>query len=138
LAAAVIAILPIGLHVRHVFEERAQKRREIEYEKALRPYAVVLKTGMTRKQVEDYLSARNVSFQRTCCVSVKEFSRGVYDNTYDDLVKIAQEDVPWFCTENNVYVAFQFLGSNKNSIPSAEPSDVLKDVSIYHRLEGCL
>jgi len=57
---------------------------------------------MTRKQVEDYLSARNLSFRQMCCVSVKEFSRGVYDNAYDDLVKIAQEEVPWFCSENNV------------------------------------
>ena len=88
--------------------------------------------------MEDYLSAKKVSFRQTCCVSVKEFSKGVYDNTYDDLVKIAQEEVPWFCSENNVYVAFQFLGSYKNSISGAEPSDILKDVSVYHRLEGCM
>jgi hypothetical protein len=69
---------------------------------------------------------------------VKEFSRGVYDNAYDDLVKIGQEDVPWFCSENNVYIAFQFLGSQKNSLPRADTSDRLKDVTIYRKLDGCL
>ena len=138
LATTLIAVLLVGLYVRRFFDERAQRRREIEYEKVLRSYSVVLKTGITRKQVEDYLSAKKVSFRQTCCVSVKEFSKGVYDNTYDDLVKIAQEEAPWFCSENNVYVAFQFLGSYKNSISGAEPSDILKDVSVYHRLEGCM
>jgi hypothetical protein len=55
---------------------------------------------MTRKQVEDYLAAKGVSFRQMCCVSAKEFSRGVYDNAYDDLVKIGQEDVPFVCSEN--------------------------------------
>ena len=93
---------------------------------------------MTRKQVEDSLSARNISFRQMCCVSVKEFSRGVYDDTYDDLVKIGQEDVPFVCSENNVYIAFQFLGSEKDSSPRAEASDRLKDVTVYRWLEGCL
>jgi hypothetical protein len=93
---------------------------------------------MTRKQVEEYLSAKHLLFRQLCCVSVKEFSRGVYDNSYDDLVKIGQEDVPWVCSENNVYIAFEFLGSQKDSLPRAEPSDKLKDVTVYHKLDGCL
>jgi len=72
-----------------------------------------------------------------CCVGVKEFSRGVYDDAYDDLVKIAQEDVPWVCSENNVYIAFQFLGSEQNSFARADGYDKLKDLTIYHWLEGC-
>jgi hypothetical protein len=137
IAAALLAALLVGLGVRHVFTEREQRRREVEYQKALRSYSQVLKTGMTRKRVEDYLSARNLSFRQMCCVSVKEFSRGVYDNAYDDLVKIAQEDVPWVCSENNVYIAFQFLGSEQNSFARADASDKLKDLTIYHWLEGC-
>lgn len=137
MAATLIAALLVGFGVRHVLE-KAQQRRQVEYQKALRSYSEVLKTGMTRKQVEDYFSARNVSFRQMCCVSVKEFTRGVYDNAYDDLVKTGQENVPWFCSENNVYVAFQFLGSDKNSIPKAEASDKLKDLTIYRWLDGCL
>jgi len=138
IAAALLAALLVVLGVRHVVKERVQRRREAEYQNALRSYSQALKTGMTRKQVEDYLSARNLSFRQMCCVSVKEFSRGVYDNAYDDLVKIAQEEVPWFCSENNVYIAFQFLGSGQNSFARADASDKLKDLTIYHWLEGCL
>jgi len=138
LAIALIAALAVGWRVHHVIEERTQKRREIDYQKTLRSYSEVLKTGMTRKEVEDYLSTKKIRFRQMCCVTTKEFSRGVYDDTYDDLVKIAQEDVPWVCSENNVYVAFQFLGRDKNSLPTAEPSDILKDVTVYHWLEGCM
>jgi hypothetical protein len=48
---------------------------------------------MTRKKVEDYLSSEKIRFCQMCRVTRKELSRGVYDNTYDDLVKIAEEDV---------------------------------------------
>jgi hypothetical protein len=135
--AASITVLFVAFGVSHVREERAQRGRELEYKKALKSYSEVLRTGMTRKQVEDYFSSRNIPFRQLCCVSVKEFSRGVYDDAYDDLVKIGQEDVPWICSENNVYIAFQFFGSRKDSFPS-EPSDTLKDVTIYHHLEGCM
>ena len=138
LAIALIGALAVGWSVHHVFQERAQRRREIDYQETLRSYSEVLKTGMTRKEVEDYLSAKKIRFRQMCCVATKEFSRGVYDNTYDDLVKIAQEEIPWFCGENNVYVAFQFLGRNKNSVPAADPSDILKDVTVYHWFEGCM
>jgi hypothetical protein len=133
-----IAVLVLAFGIRRVLEERTQQRREVEYQKSLQSYSELLKTGMTRKQVEEYLSAKKLPFRQICCVSVKEFSRGVYDNAYDDLVKIGQEDVPWFCSENNVYIAFQFLGSSKDSFSRAEPSDTLKDVTIYHKLDGCL
>jgi hypothetical protein len=136
--ATLIAVLVVAFGIRHVLEERNAARREVEYQKSLQSYSEALKTGMTRKQVEEYFSARKPPFRQICCVSVKEFSTGVYDNAYDDLVKIGQEDVPWFCSENNVYVAFQFLGSAKDSFGSAEPSDTLKDVTIYHKLDGCL
>ena len=133
-----IVVLVVAFGVRHVFQERVRRRREVEYQKALQSYSGVLKTGMTRRQVEEYLSAKNLLFRQLCCVSVKEFSRGMYDNANDDLVKIGQEDVPWVCSENNVYIALEFLSSQKDSLPRAEPSDKLKDVTIYHKLNGCL
>jgi len=136
--AIVIGVLVVAFGVWHAVQERARQRREVEYQSTLRSYSEALKTGMSRKQVEEYLSAKKLPFGQLCCVSVKEFSRGVHDNAYDDLVKIGQEDAPWFCSENNVYIALQFLGSQKDSLPGAEPSDRLKDVTIYHKLDGCL
>jgi hypothetical protein len=133
-----VGVLFVASVAHYVSERRTQRAREIKYEKTRLSYAEVLKTGMTRKQVEEYLSARGDPIRQLCCVGVKEFSRGVYDNAYDDLVKIGSEEVPFVCSENNVYIAFQFLGSEKNSPPQAEATDKLKDVSVYHKLDGCL
>ena len=138
LAIALIAAVAVGWRIHQVSEEKAHSSREIEYQKTLYSYSEALKTGMSRKEVEDYLSTNKIRFRQMCCVARKEFTRGVYDDTYDDLVKIAEEDVPSACSENNVYIAFRFLGPNKNSVPAAAPSDTLKDITVYHWLEGCM
>ena len=97
------------LGIRHVFEKRvlekrAQQTREVAYQSAVRSYSEVLRPGMSRKEVEDYLRAKNVRFRLMCCVDIKESSKDVYD----ELTKVGQEDPPWACSEKNVYVAFQF------------------------------
>lgn len=135
-AGVLVSLTAWGIH--HALSQRAKRRREAEYEKVLRSYSEAFKTGMKRHEVEDHPSARHMAFRQMCCVSVKEFSRGVYDHAYDDLVKIGQEPVPWFCSENNVYIAFQFLGSKPQSISEADSSDTLKDLSVFHWLQGCL
>lgn len=138
MAALVVAVLLVTFGIRHVVADRARRKRESEYAKVLQSFSTVLKTGMTRKQVEDYFKDKNISFSQTCCISVKQFSPGVYDNAYDDLVKIGEDEVPWFCSQYNVYIAFQFLGSAKNGLPNSGSSDKVKDVTIFRRGEGCL
>jgi hypothetical protein len=69
-----------------------------------------------------------------CCVDTNEFSKGVYD----ELTKIGQEDAPWFCSEKNVYVAFQFRGIAHKQGFEADSSDTLHAITIYRWLEGCL
>ncbi len=70
-----------------------------------------------------------------CCVDRRTYSLGIYD----DLIKIGQEDAPWFCNEKNVYIALQFTGQSRaDPTPEAVPSDTLKTITIYHWLEGCL
>jgi hypothetical protein len=133
LAVLVITSGVIGMH--NVREKRSQQKREVAYQTALRSYSGVLKPGMIRKEVEDYLRARNTPFRQMCCVDFKKSSKGVYD----DLTKIAQEDAPWACSEKNIYVAFQFAGSGPHAgAPTAEASDKLTAVTIYPWLEGCL
>jgi hypothetical protein len=132
--ATAIAILAL-FAVHSLGEARAQRKREAAYEVILRSYAQVLKPGMTRKEVEDYLRARNRLFRQMCCVNQNRFSQ----NVYDDLTNIGQEDAPWFCSEKNIYVAFQFAGRGSHATaPSAEASDTLTAVTIYPWLEGCL
>jgi hypothetical protein len=91
---------------------------------------------MTRKEVEDHLRAKNIEFSLMCCVDTKEeFSKGVYD----DLAKIGQEDAGWFCSQKNIYVAFQFTRPSRNPEgPEADDADRLKAVAIYRSLVGCL
>jgi hypothetical protein len=93
-------------------ELRAQAKREAAYQNNLSSYTQILKPGMTRREVEDYLRANKIEFQQMCCVDSSELSRR---HSWDDLVKIGGEDPPWFCREFNVYVAFQYTArDNRN------------------------
>jgi hypothetical protein len=135
-AAILVVVALLGIGVWHILGKRAQQRREVAYQSALRAYSAVLRPGMTRKEVEDYLRARNIGFQQMCCVDTsQDFSKSVYD----DLTKIGKEDAPWFCSEKNVYVAFQFTRPTwKAGEADAEDSDRLRAVTIHRWLEGCL
>ena len=135
LTVVLVAVAMSVIGVRHVLEKPAQQKREVAYQAALRPYSEVLRPGMTRNEVESYLRAENVRFGQMCCVDPTDLSKGVYD----DLTKIGQEDAPWFCSEMNIYVAFQFTGPDRHAVGwTADASDTLKSVTIYRRLEGCL
>jgi len=131
--ALLVAVAIAAFALRYLHEKRAQAKHEIAYEAAVKSYSKDLRPGMTRREVEDYLSASGTPFRHMCCVNMKGSSGGVYD----DLVKIGEEDVPFACSENNVYVAFEFLGPERR-FTTAEPYDTLKDITVYHWLEGCM
>jgi hypothetical protein len=132
LGLAVIAAFVIGL--RNMQENRAQRKREIEFQRVVRTYSDVLKRGMTRKEVEDYFHSKKIVFHQMCCVDTKSVKR-----EWDDLTKISQEDPPVVCRAKNIYVAFQFAGTRPHeAVTSAEDSDRLTAVTVYPSLEGCL
>jgi len=134
LVAAVVVFTFVVVAINNVREKRSQQKRDVAYQTALRSYSEVFKPGMTRKEVEDFLRARNKVFRHRCCVDIKKSM-----DVWDDLVKIAQEDAPWVCSEKNIYIAFQFAGTEPHPTPpSVEPSDKLTAVTIYPWLEGCL
>ena len=92
---------------------------------------------MTRKEVEDYLHTKNAPFLKS------NFAEsGPNRHSFDDLTKIGEEDAPWYCGEQNVYVAFLFV--DHESSPATDfrfkddDLDTLKSVSLYHWLEDCL
>jgi len=135
LLLSVVALSVVGIGMQHRLNKQAQEKREVAYQSALGSYAQVLKPGMTRKAVEDYLRGKNVKFRQMCCVDPKDFSKG----SWDDLTKIGEEDVPWVCRENNVNVAFQFTDHEEHEVRwQAHDLDTLKALTIYHQLEGCL
>jgi hypothetical protein len=101
LAAAIIALISAsafgyGLKKRRdqrVEEQKREEKRKASYGSALSFYSKDLDPGMTRSDVERYLGAKAISYQRSADA---------------DLIKIGQEAAPWFCSEVNVYVAFDF------------------------------
>lgn len=131
-----LAITLVAVTVWRTLEKREREKREVTYQRTLLSYSKVLTPGMSRKDVEDYFHSRNIVFQQMCCVDPNTFSKGVYD----DLVRIGHEDAPWFCSEHNVYVAFEFAGqrASDGNPQDAQPRDRLTAVTISHRLERCM
>jgi hypothetical protein len=142
LLSVLLVLTIIGLSgsaIRYEFKKREQKRRQTAYVEALSSYTQVLRPGMTRKEVEGYLHARNIEFAQTCCVDSSETAKR---HSWDDLARIGREDPPWYCGENNVYIAFQFKDHNQGQEATGfiknDDFDTLKAVTIYHSLERCL
>ena len=131
-----VAVGLLALGIRHGLKVQQKRKREAAYQSALLSYTQVLKPGMTRKEVEDYLRARNTDFGQTCCdVGVQPHPK----HSLDDITRVGQEDAPWFCSEHYVFVAFQFEDHGQyKSILGADDNDILRSVTIYHSLGGCL
>lgn len=137
-AAALIVSTSLWL-AEHVRNRRKAAEREARYQIVLAQYTGDLKPGMNRAQVERYLQTNGARFTQMCCVA--NFRReymSVAGAAWDDLVKIAEESAPFVCGENNVYVAFEFNPKSQGESSGTNSSDVLKKVSIFHELEGCL
>jgi hypothetical protein len=125
LLALLLAAVPNALG------QSAKQKREAAYQAALQSYSEALKPGMSRKEVEDYLNAKGIAHVAMCCVEERSADA--------DLVKIGMEKHPWYCSEHNVYIAFQFVGDRHDGWRSYHrDSDKLKVITIYHWLEGCL
>jgi hypothetical protein len=136
----VMVIVAVGLIVRYELERTSQRKRQAFYLANLATYAQALKPGMTRKEVESYLRARNADFTQTCCVDSKEAGRR---HSWDDLVRLGQEEHPWYCGRHNVYVAFQFADYTQDQRPDDnrmqdDDLDTLRAVALYDTLEQCL
>jgi hypothetical protein len=89
---------------------------------------------MKCKDVESLLQANGIKFRHMCCIDEK--------NAFADLVLIGKEKPPWWCSEHNAYIAFQFaLSEPRPSVPPlilSADSDVLTRITIYYWPENCL
>jgi hypothetical protein len=129
----ILALILIGLAatgIRYERKKRAQKLREEGYQVALHQYMAEFTPGMTRKEVESSLHFKEIEFQQMCCI--KEPS------TLADLTRIGKEDARWFCSQSNIYIAFEFAAVEPHKPWKTLDSDILKSVTIYPWLEGCL
>src|SRR5882762_4215796 len=99
----VLVVVVAGLFllgIRYELKKQAQKGREATYQSELRSYSQALKPVTKRKEVEDYLRSKNLDFSPMCCVEPSDSAKR---HTWDDLVKIGEEEHPWFCSEHFVY-----------------------------------
>lgn len=95
-----------------------------------------LKPGVSRKEVEDYLRARNIEFGHACCAAtiLNSYSanRPLVD-AFDDWVPLRGEKRPWPCGTADVYIAFEFnrlqpsIGSKRIA---ANDTDTLEGIHI--------
>jgi hypothetical protein len=105
-------------------ETQAQAKRETTYQVALRSYNQILKPGMKRKEVEDYLRMNKTEF---------------FQLSLDDLTKIGEDAPTWYCGPPDVYVKFQFIGVRPLEPQlEANDEDTLDQIKIFHRADKCL
>jgi hypothetical protein len=132
-ALLLLALVFCAVLIRSIWKCRAAQQREIAYQSALATYAKRFGSGENRKTVEDYLKEKRIEFGQMCCVERRESH-----TAYADLIRIGQEDAPWYCSENYVFIAIEFDAAEPNQLVLAQPSDSLKNVSIFRQLGGCL
>jgi hypothetical protein len=130
LIVTLVLVALSAVAIRHAWGQRAQRKREAAYQSALQSYSEALKLGIARKSLEDYLRTKGTAFQQMCCIDER--------SAFAALVEIGKEKHPWYCNEHNVYIAFQFVAVEPHDVFRAYDSDVLKRVTIFHWLEGCL
>jgi hypothetical protein len=105
-------------------EIQAQAKRETAYQAALQTYSQIIKPGMKRKEVDEYLRFKKVE--------VRQLS-------LDDLTKIGEDPPTLSCGPSGVYVRFQFTGVKSPELPSkANDEDELDKINIFHWAESCL
>src|SRR5262245_57739791 len=105
LEAALTAAMMLSVTSCNVVEDKKiRAQREAAYKSALQEYIKNVQVGLTRKEVGDYLRVRNTDF----------FHMGWTEERVEDknalatVVKIGQEEPPWYCEWSHVYIAFEF------------------------------
>ena len=122
---AVVLGTLVFVGIRHFGKVREAAKREKVYQSILQSYRQILKPGMTRREVEDYLRSKNIDFLRF---------QG------DDISKIGEDDsLIWFCGRPDVFLQFQFTAS-----PQQEPQmggngvGKLNEIEIIRKGSGCI
>ena len=126
LVVAPLTFLGVRHEMRVRAESRARANRETTYQAAVRSYSQILKPGVTRKEVENYLRFNRVEFLRL---------------SLDDITKIGEDQAAnWFCGKSDVYVKFQFIASTQHEgrPDDANERDTLEEIKISRIASGCI
>jgi hypothetical protein len=113
-------------------KQRGAAEREIGYQRTLDSYLHSVRIGSSRKQVEDFLKSRNVSFGQIYAVEAPSTAD-------DDIVQVGTEESPfWYCGRFEIFVAFEFDAVETHAPYDHLPSDKLKKIIRWGRLNDCL
>ncbi len=121
----------LAFAIRQVNKKRRITANAAAIRVALIHYEQNLKPGLNRKEVEDYLRVHGIGFGERCC--------NVPNGAFSIVVRVGEEEVPWFCSSWPDHVSFEFIPTEAQGSPS-QPlnSDVLKEVHLTSNGEGCL
>jgi hypothetical protein len=113
------------------YRSRREAANRVRVEVRLQEFMQRVPIGANRKQVKNLLQAQGVPFFERCCFE----SNG----PFSILVRVGQENAPWYCSEWPDYVAFEFsaLEAPRSPLRILE-SDVLKLIHLTSNGEGCL
>ena len=122
---AVFLGIIVFLGIRYFSNVREAAKREEVYQSTLRSYRQVVKPGMNRKEVEEYLRSKNIEFFR--------FSD-------DDSTKIGEDDsLSVFCGRPEVFLQFQFTASPlQDRQMVAGDGATLNKIEIIRKGSGCI
>jgi hypothetical protein len=101
----IVAIIGVAsaIAVRYVYKKHRAAANTATAQAALLKYSQELRPGLSRNELEGYLREQGASFMQRC--SYEERS------AFAVLVKVGEEDVPWFCSEWPDYVVFEFAAT---------------------------
>lgn len=128
---AIIAVASSAFAIRQVNKKRRIIANSAAIHLALIRYEQDLKPGLNRKEVKGYLRVHGIRFGERCC--------SVPNGAFSIVVRVGEEEVPWFCSSWPDYVSLEFIPTEAQRSPS-QPlnSDVLKEVHLTSNGEGCL
>lgn len=129
LGALAVCAVVTSVAVHHLRLE-ARRKRELDYQAAVRAYTQQFRPGLRRGELDSYFRASHIKFGAICCLEERSAPAG--------LVLIGQEDHPWYCSENDIYVAFEFVAEEPHKAWEPFASDTLTRIHLFPHLGGCL
>ena len=128
----VVAASLAAYAIKSALEKRAEQRRQATYQAVLRDYSTALEPGTRRSEVETVLTSRGRSFQQMCCLLNEN------RNALEDILMIGSGPKLWYCSENDMYLVFEFDSMPDPQSPKAHPDDRLRRIALSSWLGGCL
>jgi hypothetical protein len=102
-----------------VIAKQKEQQRQATYRGKVDAYRSILKPGMTRERVEEYLRQTGAPYQRICCEA----------GVFSDRTRVGHEAPGWVCRNWDVYVEFRFAGKDEHE-GAAAPDDTLQQIDL--------